>query len=214
MNAVIATAIAVFGKSLNNLHKDYLDRNCYIDYLINSVVSLCTELLFPSMTVIDPVNTLDGILDCFQFNNTEDIKAAIQGSHMEPVCSFGKGMDISVDFGPNKPKFLFCVARLLLVAAKKYRRLGEPERAKTAYAVAALYIQACADLLKLRKETATSELDSALPIFLFDRGPAPDIYRLNADALIESKFALSDSQIERLGLYIKARLAELSDKEA
>ncbi len=213
MNAVIATAIAVYGKSLNNLHKGYLYRKCYINYLIDSVLMLCTELLFPSMTVIEPVNTLDGILDCFRFNNTEDIKAAILGSDMKPVCSRGKGMDIPVDFGPNKPKFLFCVARLLLVAAKKYQRLREPERAKTAYAVAALYVQTSADLLKLRKETATGELGSALPIFLFDRGPVSDIYRINADALIESEFTISESQIERLGLYIKDRLTELSEKE-
>ena len=214
MNTVITTEIATYGKSLNNLNKGYLDRNGYIDDLIDSVVSLCTELLFPSMTVLDPVNTLDEILDCFRFNNTEDIKNAIQGSHMEPVYSYNKGMNTHVYCGPNKPKFLFCVARLLLVAAKKFRCLQKPERAKTAYAIAALYVQACADLLKLRKETATSELNSTLPIFLFDRGPAPDIYRLNGDALIEREFALNESQIERLGLYIKAQFTKLSDKEA
>ena len=205
---------SMFGESLNEF-TEYRFKWCnrsIIANCIDLIAILCVEVLFPSSAESGTISWLDEVLRCFYFDNVENIEKAIPGSDVKGVHASGVGLSISLDMGENIPKFLYYVAILLRIAAKKYQRLQEPYRAKMAAVTAALYLQACADLLKQRKETAAAQLDSMLPILLFDHGPVPEKYSYNIDAAVESEFELTERSIERMRRRMKAQIAELNEE--
>lgn len=217
MNLIYSTK-CMFGESLNALTESRfrLERGTTIFNCIDLIAVLCVEILFPSSAENDTISLLDEVLRSFYFDNVEDIKKAIPGSDVSGVCAHGEGLHIRLEMGQNIPKLLYYVAVLLRIVAKKYQRLQEPARAKKAAVTAALYIQACTDLLDQRKETAIAQLNVSLPTLLFDQGPVPDKYDnfvFNIDAAVEREFELTERNIERMGRKIKTLIAELSENE-
>ena len=213
--SIIDRTKSMFGKSLNEF-TEYRFKCCRSNIIatcIDLIAVLCVEVLFPSSAENGTISWLDEVLKCFDFDNAEDIKKAIPGSDVGNVHAIGIGLSISLDLRANIPKFLYYVAVLHRIAAKKYQRLQEPERAKKAAITAELYIQACADLLKQRKKTVAAQLDSMLPILLFDHGPVPEKYSYNINAVVENEYGLTERSIERLGRRMKAQIAELSENE-
>ena len=203
----------MFVASLNRLAADKSRWGYgYILNYIESIVVLCVDVLFSSSPGYGTIGWLDEILKCFDFDNVEDINKAISGSGVGDVCVTGIGLSIRLDMGENKPNFLYYAAILLRIIAKKYQRLQEPERAKKAAVTAALYVQACADLLKQRKKAAAAH-QLYMPILLFDHGPVPKKYSYNIEAAVEREYELTERNIERLGRKIKAQIAKLSENE-
>ncbi len=207
-----------FGKSLDQLTTEMLiwrgDNTIF--NCINLIAVLCVEILFPSSAENGTISLLDEVLRSFYFDNVEEVKKAIPGSDVSGVHAYGEGLHISLEMGQNIPKLFYYVALLLRIVAKKYQRLQEPVRAKNAAVTAALYIQACTDLLDQRKEIAIAQLNVSLPILLFDQGPVPDKYDkyvFNIDAAVEREFELTERNIERLRYKIKTLIAELSENE-
>lgn len=212
---MIDNIIWKIGESLTGLN-DYRrnwNGDKFIYDCLNMLAVLCVELQFSSLEEIRTVDGLNEIIKCFQIDSVEAIKKAIPAADAENVRTTGGGIYITLEMGDNIPKLLYYIAIFLRIAARKYQRLQEPERARMAAVTAALYIQACADLMKQYKEIANAKLNVSLPTVLFDQGPVPnkyDNYVFNIDALVEREFELGECNIERMGRKIKAQIAELS----